>query len=110
MAEYSALMYVRNSAGETAFNKFMSQRVERSKDKPAIWGVDRKSRMYATVIYAKGAVRLQQLEQMLGRDKFRMFLASVVRKQIKHTQAFLDELQAESSVEVRQQFERLLKS
>jgi hypothetical protein len=110
MAEYSALMYVRNAEGETAFNELMSQRVERSKDKPAIWGVDRKSQMYATVIYAKGAVRLQQLEQMVGRDKFRRFLATLVRKQIKTTQAFLDELQAESSVEVRQQFERLLKS
>jgi hypothetical protein len=110
MAEYSALMYVRNSEGETAFNELMSQRIDRSKDKPAIWGIDRKSPMYATVIYAKGAVRLQALEQMLGRDKFRRFLATLVRKQIKTTHGFLDELQAESSVEVRQQFERLLKS
>jgi len=38
-----------------------------------------KSRMYATVIYAKDAVRLEELEEMLGRDKFRTFLATLVR-------------------------------
>lgn len=109
-AEYSALMYARKSEGDDSFKNLMLQRVERSKGEPAIWGIDRKSPRYAIVIYAKGAVRLQQLEEMLGADKFRSFLAMILRKHIKSTGGLLDELQAESSVEVRQRFERLLKS
>lgn len=108
-AEYSALMYVRDSQGADAFNKLMLQHAERSKDQPPIWGVNRTMGNYATVIYAKGAVRLQQLEEMLGREKFRQLLATVVHNHIKRTHEFLDELQTESSPEIRLKFEQSLK-
>jgi hypothetical protein len=107
-AEYSALMYIRKFEGIDVFNKLMSQRAARSKNQPAIWGVDRKMPTYATVIYAKGAVRLQELEEMLGGGKFSQLLASMARKHIKTTHDFLDELQAESSIEIRLKFEQLL--
>ena len=108
-AEYSALMYIRKSQGEAAFRELMLQRVQRARNQPPIWGLGRNSGTYARVIYAKGAVRLLQLEQMIGQEQFRRLLAMLVRKHINTTQDFLDELQAESSPEMRMRFERLLK-
>lgn len=62
------------------------------------------------MIYAKGAARLADLGEVLGRDKFRIFLAALVRKHIKNTAALLDELERQSSLSVREQFERSLKT
>jgi hypothetical protein len=109
-AEYSALMYVRQSEGIEAFNTMMLQHALRSKEQPPIWGVSRSMGNYATVIYSKGALRLQQLEEMLGREKFRQLLATTARKQVRTTQDFLNELQTESTIEIRLKFEQLLKS
>jgi aminopeptidase N len=72
--------------------------------------VDRGMRNYATVIYSKGALRLEQLEGMLGTDHFRKLLATLIQKHIRTTHDFLDELQAESSIEIRLKFEELLKT
>jgi hypothetical protein len=108
-AEYSALMYVRKSQGQAAFRELMLERVQRARTQPPIWGVRRNMRAYNRVIYAKGAIRLLQLEQMVGQEKFRQLLATLVRKHINTTQDFLDELQAESSPQTRMRFERLLK-
>jgi hypothetical protein len=108
-AEYSALMYLRKSQGEAAFRELMLERVQRARGQPPIWGVSRTTRAYTRVIYAKGAVRLLQLEQMEGQERFRQLLATLVRKRINTTGDFLDELQAESSPEMRVRFERMLK-
>ena len=102
-------MYIRASQGEAAFRALMLQRVRRARKQPPIWGVRRNSRAYVRVIYDKGAVRLLQLEQMVGQEQFRQLLATLVRKHISTTQDFLGELQAESSPEMRMRFESLLK-
>jgi hypothetical protein len=108
-AEYSALMYMRKSQGEAVFRELMLQHVARARSQPPIWGVRPDRRGYVRVIYAKGAVRLLQLEGMLGQEKFRRLLTTLVRKRVNTTQAFLEELQAESSPEIRSRFEQLLK-
>jgi hypothetical protein len=109
-AEYSALMYIRKFEGIDTFDKLMSQRAARAENQPPIWGVDRGMHNYAIVIYAKGALRLQQLEGMLGPDNFRKLLATLAQKHVKTTHDFLDELQEVGSTEVRLKFEELLKT
>lgn len=107
-AEYTALMYLRSTKGQAAFDEQIAKFERRVKDTPPLWGIDRHAPRAAAVIYAKGALRLHSLEQTLAADRFLKFLRTLFQKNVKTTQGLLAELQREDGTTISKQFEQSL--
>jgi hypothetical protein len=103
-AEYTALMYLRATKGQAAFDAQIAKFERRVQGTPALWGIDRHAPRAAAVIYAKGALRLHSLEQTLGSDKFLKFLRTLFEKNVKTTEGLLAELQREDGEMISKQF------
>jgi hypothetical protein len=108
-AEYTAMMYLRQTKGEAAFQKQVAKQERRVEGAPPLWGVDRHAPRAAAAIYGKGALDLYTLEKMLGRQRFLKFLRALFEKNIKTTNGLLAELAAEDGQQVATNFENLLK-
>ena len=108
-AQYSALLFLRATSGQTAFEAAIKRAREKVMGAPPIWGLDRNSEKAQLVLYEKGALRLYELEEMIGRSSFNTFLARLKRERIKTTADLLACLERHTTREVRQRFERLLK-
>lgn len=60
--------------------------------------------------YHKGGILLMELEERIGRGQMEALLSECVRRKIKTTEGFLQELQRQNGLQTRNYFEALLKS
>lgn len=108
-AAYSSVRYIREVKGEKDYEAQVQAARKRSTGKPPIWGISRNDRNAHDVLYDKGALRMLALEETIGQDKFNNFLATLHHDRIKNTAALLQTLEKQTTAEVRQKFETMLK-
>jgi Peptidase family M1 domain len=108
-AEYTSARYLREVKGEKEYAARLQTARERSAGQPPIWGIARSNEHAHDVLYDKGMLRLAALEEMIGKEKFTSFLATLHREKIKNTEAVLQTLEKQTSPEMRQKFEAMLK-
>jgi hypothetical protein len=109
-AEYSMLIYFRERLGLDVFNEQIKEYKNRTLNTPPIWGIKRDARESYTVLYEKGALILNELEQKLGQDQFFSFLKVVVNNKIKTTDELLDLIEMKLSRGIREWFENKIKT
>jgi len=109
-AEYSALLYVRDSISTTTYNDYIKAYKKSILNAPAIWDFDRSSNAAYTVLYKKGAVILHDLESKIGTTQMFNLLKLKRTQGIKNTADFLDLLEQQTSKETRNWLENALKS
>jgi len=110
-AEYSAMLYLRKQQGIEAFRKALEDKRSRSANLPPIYGFDRTKNRQATpgVFYRKGVVKLSELENELGEEKFMEFFRRVARTGVQDTDALIDLLAQFASRDVADRFLASLK-
>ncbi|MBS3774078.1 MAG: hypothetical protein KGY70_02720 [Bacteroidales bacterium] len=97
LAEYSALMVLREEFGQETFDRRLENKKQKSEGTPPIWNFERNKAEYKIaykVLYEKGPVLLSDLEQKIGKDKFRKFCQNLIEKDIHTTEEFLKELES----------------
>ncbi|KEO71893.1 gluzincin family metallopeptidase [Anditalea andensis] len=108
-ALYSEMMFIRQDQGEAKFNKIIEKLAERSNDLSPLLGGHRFGKYGDGLIYVKGPYILYQLENSIGHEKFVDFIVAVNRDQVSTTGHLLEILEGQTSVEVRKEFEELMK-
>ncbi|HXY38162.1 MAG TPA: M1 family aminopeptidase [Vicinamibacteria bacterium] len=109
-AEYSSLLLMRSWYGADSFDKTMADYEGQAATTPAIWGLDRNDPAAFPTLYRRGPVLLHRLEQRIGEEPYRRFAAALVSHEVRSTEALLATLQERTSPDVRQAFERDLRS
>ncbi|HCT95268.1 MAG: hypothetical protein A2X19_00110 [Bacteroidetes bacterium GWE2_39_28] len=95
LAEYCALMFIREFFGENVFSQIIQKKQVKSNNSPAIWNFDRANsnpEIIEIVLYNKGPLILMELESYIGHSNFKNFLEIVHSNNIKTTRDFIDEL------------------
>jgi hypothetical protein len=110
-AEYSAMLILRRKRGIEAFNEILERKKKNSANLPAIYGFDRNKNPQQSpmVLYVKGPVKLNELENMLGEIKFMEFLQTVAVSKIKETDKLIEILAQVSSRDIAETFLNKLK-
>jgi hypothetical protein len=110
-AEYSAMLFLRKQQGVEAFQKMMDDKRKRSANLPPVYGFDRSKDRQNTpgVFYRKGVVKLSELEDALGEQKFMDFMRAAAQASVKDTDTLIKLLARVSSPEVAEEFLRALK-
>lgn len=110
-AEYSAMMFLRRQQGVDAFRKLLEEKRKASANLPPVYGFDRtKNRQAAPgVMYRKGVIKLSELEDELGEQKFMDFLRAAAKAKVRDTDALIEILAQASSREVADKFLQHLK-
>ncbi len=112
-AEYSALLVLRAEFGEQAFQSRLAKKQENLDGTPPIWGLDRNSakhKIVHAVLYNKGPILLNKLENKIGTKNFFNLCYQIDRNQLETTDAFLAQLAALSNSDTANWFEQLLKT
>ena len=107
-AEYSALIAVREKFGNEPFVNWIGEKRKKSKDLPAIKGINRMDKNANSVLYDKGCILLHELELEIGNDKFLQLLKQLTIKKVNSTEQFLKVLTDLSGAEVSKKFEEKL--
>lgn len=108
-AEYSALLLVRQWYGAEAFEDYLSRYRKEAEDVPPIWGLDRNDKAAFAVLYRKGPILLNRLEEQIGKTPFRELLATLAARGVSTTDRMLATLEKQTSKDVRAAFEQWLK-
>jgi len=108
-AEYSALLFLREFYGADTFAEFLKRYQQQAEKAPAIWGLDRNDKAAPVVLYQKGSVLLGSLEEKIGKDAFRRFLATLVERKVSSTEQLLAALEELTSKPIRDSFEQSLR-
>lgn len=105
-AEYSAMMGVRKLRGIEKFNEILERKRKQNVNLPPIYGFDRTKNRQQTpmVLYVKGSLKLYDLEQDLGEEKFLQFLQKVENEQIIETDKLIEALRKFASDEIADKF------
>lgn len=104
LAEYSALMIIRELAGEEAFASRLNTKRNRIPGLPPLRDLDRSDEDAYSVLYDKGPILLQDLEQQLGRADFIKLLKTTFSSEVSSTEQFLSLLEKESDAEMLEYF------
>ncbi len=107
-AEYTSLMVVRDELGDTAFETGIAELKREAQGMPPIRGISRSSDKAYTVLYMKGALVLYRLEQELGREKFRQYLAKLASTRSRSVDGALDQLEQCCSASAKASVEKML--
>lgn len=107
-AEYSALIAVREKFGNEPFEDLIQEKRKKSKDLPAIKGIDRMNKNAHSVLYDKACVYLHELETEIGKDNFLKLLKQLTINKVNSTEQFLKVLMDLSGAEVLKKFEEKL--
>ncbi|MFC2086517.1 M1 family aminopeptidase, partial [Bacteroidota bacterium] len=109
-AEYSAMMLIREIVSKEEFNSRLSKKRSEIINTPTIWGLDRNSSAAQLVLYSKGAVLLNELEEKIGNDRFLKLCQAWINKNINNTSDFLYLLKDREGMEIKEWFEQSLKT
>ena len=107
-AEYSQMMYVRDTQGRNHFDEIIAALRDEVKALPSLLGSDRFGKYRSDLLYKKGPYLLYQLEKAIGERKFVDLLQQINKREIATTNAMLDVLEEVASQAVRDNFERKL--
>lgn len=110
-AEYSAMLAVRKFRGIERFNANLERKQKQNINLPPIYGFDRTQNRQQTplVLYVKGPLKLYELEQMLGEEKFLQFMQKLEDEKINETDQLIAALRKFSSNEIADKFLAKLK-
>jgi len=109
-AEYSALMLIKELVGTEEFISRLSKKRDESSNTPPIWELDRNSSSTQLVLYSKGVVLLNELDDKIGNKRFLELCREVIRKNINNTSDFLNLLKEREGQEIGNWFEQSLKT
>ncbi len=110
-AEYSALMAIRAIKGQKEFDAEIERKRRQNVDLPPVYGFDRTKdpRRSMMVLYVKGALKLHELETMIGKEKFLEFLRKTAAVKVRDTDQLLRLLSSHVSPEMSERFLAKLK-
>lgn len=108
LAEYSALLALRELLGLETYNELLKVRREKSQNLPPIRGISRDAQEAQAVLYLKGCVFLAELEAELGEEKFLTFLQELIRRELADTEGFLEILAGMGGKSIAVDFARKL--
>lgn len=105
-AEYSAMLAIRKFRGAEKFKANLERKQKQNVNLPPLYGFDRTKNRQQTpmVLYVKGPLKLYELEQILGEEKFLQFLQKVEDAKINETDKLIEELRKFSSAEIADKF------
>ncbi|HDT13848.1 MAG TPA: hypothetical protein ENO03_05755 [Candidatus Aminicenantes bacterium] len=109
-AEYTALRYLRETAGTGEFRKRIESYARESEGLPPLWELDRDSEAAYEALYRKGPVLLHRLEERLGTDRFISLCRTVLEQRAGRTEDFFVILKAAAGEETAFWFENLLRT
>ncbi len=107
-AEYSALIALRDNFKQEDFDKIISSYKEKSKDLPAIRNLSRADENAYKVLYIKGALVLNKLENRIGKVKLKELLKETHLNKINTTDKFLYMVEKICNKEIREFLDVLL--
>lgn len=107
-AEYSALRALRDYYGEDEFNCWIDVYKQQTKNLPPIKNLDRGHEKAFEVLYMKGPVALNALENSIGKKKFEELLNKTYQNNVDTTNKFLDILSELTNPDVVDKFNNLL--
>ena len=107
--EYSAMMLIKELRGEDEFSAILNVKKNKSNHSPPIWELPRNSSFAETVLYSKGPVLLNELEEKIGNKNFLNLCKVRISNNIKNTSDFLNILKDSEGQEIANWFERSLK-
>lgn len=110
-AEYSAMLAARKLKGAAEFEKVLEQKKKLNANLPPVYGFDRTKNQRQTplVLYVKGALKLYELENDLGEEKFMGFLQKAADAKVDDTDELIELLAQFASREVADRFLSKLK-
>ena len=109
-AEYSAISLIRELCGKAEFYTKLNLKKSESTSTPSIWGISRNDPFAEQVLYSKGVILLNELEQKIGRNKFQDLCRSRIDKKINNTLDFINLIKDTSGKEIADWFEQSLKT
>jgi hypothetical protein len=116
MAEYSAMMVIRERFGEEAYQGLIQGKREASEGTRPLWNMPRigsdtlVQNEIRTVLYDKVPVLLHELVEKIGQDDFREFCRSVYEDEVSNTAAFIAALEKEHGTSIAIWFEDQLRT
>lgn len=116
MAEYSAMMVIRERFGEEAYEGLIRGKREASERTRPVWNMPRRAtdtlaqEELRTILYDKVPVLLHELAEQIGQDEFRDLCRDVYNEEVSNTAEFLAELQKAHGTTVAIWFENKLKT
>ena len=109
-AEYSAMNLIKEIRGKKEFYTWLNIKRDESFNTPPIWGMSRNDPAAQQVLYSKGVVLLNELEEKIGRDKFLKLCRTRIDKQINNTSDFLTLIKDTGGKQISDWFEQSLKT
>ncbi|MEL6687778.1 MAG: hypothetical protein AAFP97_09155 [Pseudomonadota bacterium] len=110
LAEYMALMAVRDRFGETAYQAYLTEfeTALLGEDVPPIWTEQSVERTPYLASYRAAPLALAELEILMGQAEFLAFLQSIFSDGVGTTPALLDRLEQMAGSEIRKAFQEQL--
>ncbi|MHB1328690.1 MAG: M1 family aminopeptidase [Gemmatimonadales bacterium] len=92
MAEYAAAMYLRDRAGQAAFDRRHVIWEEGGRSAGPVWTPEMTGRQPQAAAYRRGPYLLAQLEKRIGTERFERFIEGYLADGIRSTAPLLDHL------------------
>ncbi len=109
-AEYSAMKVIKELSGQEEFNTMLNIKNNESSNTPPIWGLSRNDPSAEQVLYSKGVVLLNELEERIGNNKFLELCKVRIDKKANNTADFLNLINNIAGEEIADWFEQSLKT
>ena len=106
LSEYSALVALRDTVGETSYQRRIEIKRRASVGLPPLWQFDHGAAGAKAIMEAKGVILLAELEVFVGREAFGTFCRELAARKTLTTVAFLDLLETRAGKTVREAFQR----
>ena len=108
-AEYSALLNGREKYGEESFRETLARYRKVAAPLPPLWEINRGGDEGAIVLYRKGPIILQALDEKIGHEFFLRLLNEIATRKIARTADLLTLVERKTSAETRRSLEESLK-
>jgi hypothetical protein len=110
-AEYSALLLILENFGAESFKKRLDEKKSAAEGTSPLWDFDRNDDPDSyRILYSKGPVLLNMLEQKVGRSEFMRLCSEVFSRSIAGSSDFLDLLEECEGSHTRRWFEEQMKT
>ncbi len=117
MAEYSALLVIRERFGSDIFQRFLDQKRRRTAGTPPLWEFDRlntftpeKHTLVERMLYDRGPLMLHKLAQQISNPRFLELCRAILWSAVTNTNHLLDLLEELEGTEIRRWLENQLQS